>query len=79
MKPACSVCAIYYENAPGNVKDCNGCGSLADRLLQTDKSKAKSTAVKDAIERRKSAGNPYPYVLPVREDFVEDTRGFLES
>lgn len=36
MKPSCSVCAVYYENAPGNTKECAGCSSLNARLSGQD-------------------------------------------
>jgi len=55
MKPNCSVCAVYYENAPGNTKECGNCGSLSCRLNETLRPKAKSTAVKDAKARRDAA------------------------
>jgi hypothetical protein len=71
MKPSCTICAVYYENAPGNIKECKGCGSLAYRMLEPSKAKVTSTTVRDAKERREAhvGKNPYPHMLPAREDF----------
>jgi hypothetical protein len=71
-KPYCPACAAYYESAPGNVKECLGCGSLTHRILEGYKPKAKSTAVKDAKARRdaKQTANLRTHMLPPRVDYL---------